>query len=146
MPKYEIMLILDPKAEENKTKEMVEKVFGKQIEKFEKMDQTQLAYKINNSTTAKYFLINVDSVSENINEFTRKANLSKDIWRFLTINLDEEKANKEAKPRVNFGRRKQFTNSRNRQEHFANKKQESTKSFVKKETEPKKQDIVKREG
>jgi len=99
MPNYEIMLILDPKSDVSVADTIAKDVFGKGVKKSEKMDRTELAYTINNSNTAIYMLMNIDTEPQNIAEFNRKVNITKDIWRALVINLDEEKANKIAKPR-----------------------------------------------
>ena len=99
MPNYEIMLILDPKSDISVANTIAKDVFGQGVKKSEKMDRTELAYKINNSNTAIYMLMNIDTEPQNIAEFNRKINITKDIWRALVINLDEEKANKIAKPR-----------------------------------------------
>ena len=105
MPNYEIMLILDPKEDIKLAKQLSEDVFGKGIKKFEKLDNTELAYPINNSTTGTYILMDVETEGENIKEFTRKVNITKTVWREMIINIDEEKANKIAKPRKPFENR-----------------------------------------
>ena len=88
MAKYEIMLILDPKSDIKEAEKLVNEVFTNA--KFEKMDRTELAYEINKSKTAHYALVNVEANGEEIKEFSRKANIIKTIWRYLTINLDTE--------------------------------------------------------
>lgn len=107
MPKYEIMLILDSKADEGIVSKISNDVFkaGKPV--VEKLPRTELAYEINGAKTAKYFLIKVDTQPSDIKEFTRKANIEKAIWRFMAINLDTEK--KDKKPRKNFKRREEST-------------------------------------
>ncbi|TQC54170.1 30S ribosomal protein S6 [Mycoplasmopsis mucosicanis] len=92
MHKYEIMMILDPKANHEIGFELVESVFGKSnISKAEKLENTNLAYPINHSTQGQYLLIEVNSESKLIAEFVRRSNISKEIWRQLVINLDSEK-------------------------------------------------------
>ncbi|WP_029513015.1 30S ribosomal protein S6, partial [Mycoplasmopsis iners] len=92
MSKYEIMLIVDPKAEAKVGFDLVEEVFGKDnIKKAEKLELTDLAYKINGSLKAQYLLFNLDAESNLIAEFTRRSNIKKEIWRQLVINLDTEK-------------------------------------------------------
>lgn len=100
MPKYEIMLILDPQADVKVANEIAQSVFGKGVQKSVKMDRTELAYKINNSTTATYMLMEVETEPENIAEFTRKVNITKEVWRILAINLDAEKAAKGTGPNL----------------------------------------------
>ena len=99
MPNYEIMLILDPKSEIAIADTIANEVFGSGVKKSEKMERTELAYTINNSNTAIYMLMNIDTEASNISEFNRRVNITKDIWRALVINIDEEKANKIVKPR-----------------------------------------------
>lgn len=100
MSNYEIMLILDPSSDEKVVSEIAKSTFSSKDIKIEKMERTELAYEINKSKTAIYFLINVKASGEEINEFTRKTNIAKNIWRILSINLDSEKGlNRKAKPK-----------------------------------------------
>lgn len=100
MNKYEIMLILDPNSDEKNISELVNSTFKDKDFKIEKLERTELAYEINKSKTGKYMLINAKASSEEINEFTRKANIAKNIWRMISINLDTEKGlNRKAKPK-----------------------------------------------
>lgn len=100
MNKYEIMLILDPNSDEKNISELVNSTFKNKDFKIEKLERTELAYEINKSKTGKYMLINAKASGEEINEFTRKANIAKNIWRMISINLDTEKGlNRRAKPK-----------------------------------------------
>lgn len=100
MNKYEIMLILDPNSDEKNISELVNSTFKDKDFKIEKLERTELAYEINKSKTGKYMLINAKASGEEINEFTRKANIAKNIWRMISINLDTEKGlNRKAKPK-----------------------------------------------
>lgn len=100
MSNYEVMLILDPKSDEKTVSEIAKSTFKSKDLKIEKLERTELAYEINKSKTATYILLNVKATGEEINEFTRKANISKNIWRILSINLDTEKGlNRKAKPK-----------------------------------------------
>ncbi|WP_036464819.1 30S ribosomal protein S6 [Mycoplasmopsis sturni] len=91
MSKYEIMMIVDPKADIAIAEKLLKEVFGKGVQKAEKLERTDLAYEINKSKQAQYLLAEITSPSDLIAEFTRKANILKEIWRFLVINLDTEK-------------------------------------------------------
>lgn len=104
MYKYEIMLILDPKADVDKNIKLVEGIFKKaNVKKAEKMAQTELAYKINHSLNAQYLLFEIQAEPELIAEFIRRVNITKDIWRHMIINLDKEKGyGKVKKVRPNF--------------------------------------------
>lgn len=94
MNKYEIMMILAPSETEKPAKTLLESVFGaKNIEKFEVMEKTELAYEINKSKTAKYILalVNSDPVDKKLNEFVRRVNIEKKIWRHMVVNLSSER-------------------------------------------------------
>ncbi len=107
MSKYEIMLILDPTSDEKVISEIVKSTFKSKEAQIEKMERTDLAYEINKSKTANYFVINVSATGDEINEFTRKSNITKSIWRIMSVNLDTEKGlqrkpKKFRKPNSNF--------------------------------------------
>ena len=101
MSNYEIMLILDPKSDDKIITEIANSSFLTSKEfKVEKLERTELAYEIKKSKTAFYYLINARATGDEINEFLRKSNIAKNIWRTLTINLDSEKGlNRKAKPK-----------------------------------------------
>lgn len=107
MSKYEIMLILDPTSDEKVISEIVKSTFKSKEAQIEKMERTDLAYEINKSKTANYFVVNVSATGDEINEFTRKSNITKSIWRIMSVNLDTEKGlqrkpKKFRKPNPNF--------------------------------------------
>lgn len=107
MSKYEIMLILDPTSDEKVISEIVKSTFKSKEVQIEKMERTDLAYEINKSKTASYFVVNVSATGDEINEFTRKSNITKSIWRIMSVNLDTEKGlqrkpKKFRKPNPNF--------------------------------------------
>ncbi len=122
MPNYEIMLILDPKEDIKIAEQIAKDAFKGGIKDFKKLDQTELAYPINNSTTGTYILMNVETEGSNIKEFTRKINITKTVWRDMIINIDEEKANKIAKPKKPFERR---TNGPRKPSSFVKKSEAS---------------------
>ncbi|AJC49800.1 30S ribosomal protein S6 [Mycoplasma flocculare] len=108
MPKYEIMTILDPKAEMSVLDNLLKTVFGQNsTEKLQKLEITNLAYPIRKAKTAQYFLVNLAAPSKLIGEFVRRANITKVIWRYLIVNLDSEKGLKH-KPKIR-NRAKKFT-------------------------------------
>ena len=92
MAKYEIMIIVDPKEDLKNIETLTKEVFESDLKNFTKMDKTELAYEINNSKTAHFVLIDVETNGLKIKEFTRRVNISKTIWRELAINLDTERA------------------------------------------------------
>lgn len=136
MPKYETMLILDPKADIKIVESLASEVFKDGVESVKKYDQTQLAYPIKKSTTALYVLMYVNASPELIKEFTRKANNNQKIWRFLTINLDSERQHK-IKKSYRFGNkredRKKFYGDRQRR--FDNKSSVNVKETIKTTTD-----------
>lgn len=92
MANYEIMVIIDPKEDIKIAEKLAKDVFGNGLKKFTKMQNTKLAYPINNSMTAQYALIDANVSGELVKEFIRKVNITKTIWRQLAINLDTERA------------------------------------------------------
>ncbi|AHH45455.1 30S ribosomal protein S6 [Mesomycoplasma bovoculi] len=102
MSKYEVMFVLDPKADISVAEKISTAVFTKaKIEKFEKLERTNLAYEINKSKTANFVLMLVNSEPNLISEFSRRLNIEKSVWRYLIINLDSEKGlNKISKART----------------------------------------------
>ncbi len=110
MPKYEIMLVIDPKSDIKVAEELAKSVFAGGVKKIEKLDRTELAYPINNSTTATFLIMDIDTDAQNIKEFTRKVNIQKSIWRNLAVNLDAEegKRNKSAIAAKKAAERKPF--------------------------------------
>lgn len=100
MSNYEIMLILDPKADEQVVREIATATFASKQFELKKLERTELAYEIKKSKTALYYLVQVQASGFEINEFLRKANIAKAIWRILSINLDHERGlNRKAKIR-----------------------------------------------
>ncbi len=132
MSKYEIMLILDPTSDEKVISEIAKSTFKSKDVQIEKLDRTDLAYEINKSKTASYFVINTLATGEEINEFTRKSNITKNIWRILSINLDTEKGLKRKpkkfkKPNSNF--KKPNSDKTNQENNNNENKTTKRKSF-----------------
>ncbi|WP_426460887.1 30S ribosomal protein S6 [Mycoplasma hafezii] len=125
MIKYEIMTIVDPKAETSVVENLLKEVFGEGVKSVEKLENNELAYEINKSKHAQYVLALVETEGSNIAEFTRRTNIIKEVWRTLVINLDSEKG----------------LNSKPKKHHRSNKKEEfknqNKKPFVKRNTQPK---------
>lgn len=133
MSKYEIMLIIDPNSDEKNISEIAKSTFSSKDLKVEKLERTELAYEINKSKTGLYFLITVNATGEEINEFTRKANIAKNVWRMLSVNLDSEKGlNRKIQPK----RSKRILNKKNtNNDDFLNL---NTKNKLEKEEKQKK--------
>ena len=117
MAKYEIMLILDPKSDDQVISEIAKSSFKNASFELQKLERTELAYEIKKSKTAFYYLLNTEATGVEINEFLRKVNIAKNIWRVLSLNLDTERGlHRKAKPkrvRRPFVRRPQMTNQQN---------------------------------
>ncbi|WP_029906243.1 30S ribosomal protein S6 [Mycoplasmopsis opalescens] len=132
MQKYEILMILDPKAEASVATELVSGIFGKEnIKKSEQLERTDLAYAINGSKKGIYMLFEVESASELIAEFTRRCNILKTVWRQIVINLDNEKKMLSEKKSKKY-ERKSFTK---KVEESTNSEVKPRKRVVKKEAE-----------
>lgn len=93
--KYEILFIVRPDLEENAIKDVFKKFEtvltnnGAKILSSKEMGQKELAYEIKKHKSGYYFLINVESSVEAINEFDRLALISEEIIRHLIIKLDK---------------------------------------------------------
>ncbi|QDY88035.1 30S ribosomal protein S6 [Mycoplasma anserisalpingitidis] len=96
MAKYEIMMIVDPKADVNVAFDLLKEVFGNGVKKAEKLAINELSYSINKSKHAQYVNAEVESKPELISEFVRRSNIVKQVWRQLVINLDTESGLKPA--------------------------------------------------
>lgn len=135
MSNYEVMLILDPKSDEKIVSEIAKSTFKSKDIKIEKLERTELAYEINKSKTAIYVLITVKATGEEINEFTRKSNITKNIWRILSLNLDTERGlNRKAKSK----RAKRLSHIKKSQPTGDKKVNEEVKEEKKEEVEEKK--------
>ena len=60
-----------------------------EIKKTEYWGIRNLAYKINKSRKAHYYMLNISSSPETISEYERLLGLHEDIIRFLTIKIDK---------------------------------------------------------
>ncbi|TDV24077.1 SSU ribosomal protein S6P [Mycoplasmopsis mustelae] len=111
MNKYEIMMIVNPKVDVKVAFDLLSDVFGQGVKKAEKLDRHELAYEINKSKHAQYVLALVEANADSPKEFTRRVNITKEIWRTLVINLDSEKGltpkkeSKHLKPKRTFTKR-----------------------------------------
>ena len=94
MANYELMLILDPSAEDaardesiknlkallktNKAKVASEDVWG----------EKKLAYKINKSETGYYVLMNIEMDGTVIKTLSNPMNLDENLWRYMFVKQD----------------------------------------------------------
>ena len=138
MHKYEIMLIINPKFDISNVEKLANEIFSKDLKKFEKMEQTELAYPINGENIGIYLLLIAETSPENINEFRRRASIEKNIWRKLIINLDTDKVTIKHKKRFNY-------NKDNKNPKNTNDKLTETKEIKVKKRETKEIKVKKRE-
>lgn len=93
--KYEILFIVRPDLEENAIKDVFKKFEtilvdnGAKVLSSKEMGQKELAYEIKKHKSGYYFLINVESDVNAINEFDRLALISEEIIRHLIVKLDK---------------------------------------------------------
>lgn len=93
--KYEILFIVRPDLEESDIKATFKKFEevltsnGAKVLSSKEMGQKELAYEIKKHKSGYYFLINVESDVNAINEFDRLATISEEIIRHIIIKLDK---------------------------------------------------------
>ena len=93
--KYEILFIVRPDLEESKVKDVYKKFEtvltsnGANILSSKELGQKELAYEIKKHKSGYYFLINVESTVDAINEFDRVALISEEVIRHLIVKLDK---------------------------------------------------------
>lgn len=93
--KYEILFIVRPDLEESAIKTTFKKFEevltsnGAKVLSSKEMGQKELAYEIKKHKSGYYFLINVESDVNAINEFDRLATISEEIIRHIIIKLDK---------------------------------------------------------
>lgn len=93
--KYEILFIVRPDLEEKAIKDVFKKFEtvlvdnGAKVLSSKEMGQKELAYEIKKHKSGYYFLINVESEVNAINEFDRLALISEEVIRHLIVKLDK---------------------------------------------------------
>lgn len=93
--KYEILFIVRPDLEEKAIKDIasnLEKALvdnGAKVLSSKELGQKELAYEIKKQKSGYYFLINVESGVNAINEFDRLALINESVIRHLIIKLDK---------------------------------------------------------
>ena len=93
--KYEILFIVRPDLEEKAIKDVFKKFEtvlvdnGAKVLSSKEMGQKELAYEIKRHKSGYYFLINVESDVNAINEFDRLALISEEVIRHLVVKLDK---------------------------------------------------------
>ncbi|TFB21117.1 30S ribosomal protein S6 [Filobacillus milosensis] len=96
MNKYEIMYIIRPDVEEEARKAEVERLHkvltdnGAEITNVDEMGQRRLAYEINDYRDGYYVVVNFDSETVAVDEFSRAAKFSDDVLRHMAIREDDQ--------------------------------------------------------
>jgi len=94
MNKYEIMFIVKTSTESDKitqTTDELKRVFKKdKIVEFKDMGQRKLTYPINKELSGFYYVLTVEAVVKEINEFKHKVSINENVLRHLIIKLDKE--------------------------------------------------------
>ncbi|MFC4411662.1 30S ribosomal protein S6 [Chungangia koreensis] len=91
MKKYELMYIVRPNIEEDAKKALVERFDeiltsnGAEIIESKEWGKRRLAYEIEDFREGYYQIVKVNAGSQAIDEYTRLANISEDIIRYIAI-------------------------------------------------------------
>lgn len=94
MRNYEIMYILKPDLEEEKTEQLVEKYSaiitngGGELVSVDKWGKRRLAYEIKDLQEGYYVLVTFKSEPDVVKELDRVMKISDDMLRFMIINKD----------------------------------------------------------
>jgi len=95
MQKYEIGLIVKPNMDEAKQLEVKTEIISKitdlgaRVVEETDLGIIRMAYEIEKFAQGRYFFVIVESNHELNNEFSRLANISEDIMRYIIVNIDE---------------------------------------------------------
>ena len=96
MTKYEVMFIvkstLDETALGNITKDVQKLVTNNKskVIEFKNLGRKKLAYPIDKEVSGFYYLMNVETTSENIQELNRKLKINENILRHLILKIESE--------------------------------------------------------
>ncbi|MBS7344330.1 MAG: 30S ribosomal protein S6 [Caryophanon sp.] len=96
MRKYELMYVIRPNIEEDAKKALVERFAdiltsnGAEIVESKDWGKRRLAYEINDFREGFYQIVKVNAGKEAIDEYTRLANISEDIIRFIAVREEEK--------------------------------------------------------
>jgi small subunit ribosomal protein S6 len=95
MNKYEVMYILQPNLEEKNVTKIIDNVNGVftkegKVTELKEIGLKELAYPIQKFQKGYYVWSLVVSSSKAISEFTRIANISEEIIRYIAIKLEDD--------------------------------------------------------
>ncbi len=90
MNKYESIIIVNPKVEEEGLKALEEKFTGLinehgKVESVENMGKKKLAYNINKCSEGTYILFNFEAEPDSIQELERVYRITDDIMKFIVV-------------------------------------------------------------
>lgn len=95
MNKYESVIIINPKLEDEKIKALIENfsnLINKQgkVTSVEEVGMKKLAYEIKKNKEGFYVIYNFEAKPELITELERNYRISDDVIKFIVIRKDEE--------------------------------------------------------
>lgn len=90
MTNYEISLIYNPNFNASTLKKFLDEFFPEKDYNLEKLEKLTAAYKIKGHTKVHYYVVDVNTDSQTIQDFQRKAVFNKAILRFLVIKTSTE--------------------------------------------------------
>ncbi len=105
MNKYENVIIVDPKLEEEALNKLIDR-FTKLINKHGKVLSAEntglktLAYEINKDKEAYYIIFIFEAEPSFIEELQRNYRISDEVYKFLVIKLDEEEQEEKKKDKT----------------------------------------------
>ena len=94
MNKYESIIIVNPKVEEEGLKELEEKFTGLinengKVESVEKMGKKRLAYEIKKNKEGIYLLFNFEAKPDSITELERVYRITDEILKFIVVRKED---------------------------------------------------------
>lgn len=88
---YEITVILPPSSKEEGLHTLLKSSFPNSEYSIETLGERELAYKIGGVSSVRYYVVDVVANTTDIKDFQRRATYSKEILRYLVINLEKER-------------------------------------------------------
>ena len=94
MNKYESIIIVNPKVEEDGLKELEEKFTGLinengKVESVENMGKKKLAYDIKKNKEGTYMLFNFEAKPDSIEELERVYRITDEILKFIVVRKED---------------------------------------------------------
>jgi small subunit ribosomal protein S6 len=92
--KYEIMVIVDPEADEEKSGQVVERIKGilsdhqGEVASVDAWGRRKLAYEIDRKAEGQYFVVSFQAESSALAELDRVLSLADEVMRFKIVRTD----------------------------------------------------------